>query len=160
MLGLLFCIFPRAPILAAGILNDWASWYNLNPQRGTLHFVAEAIALWRRATPAAGLTGVFQTGFKGPVIGFQVLSNLVLGVISFLLSWLVFDWCTRTEKGIAAPTRRWIFTRKGRNSRFPRYLAGSCAIALEGFCVHHRRQIWTVAEVRGLGVTTWHRQSA
>jgi ABC-type transport system involved in multi-copper enzyme maturation permease subunit len=117
---------------AAGIVGDVASGFRVNLHRGAWPHILKAIELWRQATPTAGLSGVFLTGFAGPVIGFQVVSNLVLGVISFLLSWLVFDLCTRTEKD-SAPTRRWIFTRKGRNTRMPRYLAGSQAIMWKDF---------------------------
>ena len=128
----LVVLFLFGSFLAAGILDDMATWYHVNLQRGAWHLVSEMIGLWRRATPIVALEGILQTGFAGPVVGFQVLSNLALGILSFLLSWLMFDWCTRTEKD-AGPTRRWIFSSKGRNSRMPRYLAGAYAIMWKDF---------------------------
>lgn len=129
---LLMGIFFFGHFLVAGIVDDIASGYHLNLHRGVWPYVIKTIDLWREASPWTSLTGVFLTGFKGPVVGFQVVSNLVLGVIPFLFSWLVFDWFTRTEKD-AAPTRRWILTRKSRNTRMPGYLAGSRAITWKDF---------------------------
>lgn len=128
----LIVMFIFGHYFAAGIESDIASWYNVNLHRGVWPFVTEAISLWRRATPAPSLTGVFQTGFAGPIVGFQVVSNLVLGLIAFLLSWLVFEPCTRTEKD-AAPTRRWLLTRKNRNSRLPQHVTGAHAITWKDF---------------------------
>lgn len=129
---LLMILFFFGHYWMAGIMDDIASGYHLNLHRSVWPYITQAIDLWRRASPLVSLADIFETGFKGPVIGFQVVSNLVLGVMSFLISWLVFDWFTRTEKD-AAPRRRWIFTKKNRNTRMPGYLAGSRAITWKDF---------------------------
>ncbi len=129
---LLIFLFFFGNYWAAGIESDIASWYNVNLHRGVWPLITKIISLWRRSTPIEGLSGVFQTGFAGPIVGFQVVSNLVLGLIAFLLSWLVFDVCTRTEKD-PAPTRLWIFTRKNRSSRMPRHVAGARSITWKDF---------------------------
>jgi len=128
----LVLLFLFGPFIAAGMLDDIATWYHINLQHGAWHLFSEVIDLGRRANPFVAVGATLQTGFTGPVIGFQVLSNLALGVFSFLLSWLVFDWCTRTEKD-TGPTRRWIFSRKGRNTRMPSFLAGASAITWKDF---------------------------
>ena len=90
------------------------------------------IDLWRQATPSDRLSAIFRTGFAGPAFGFQVASNLALGVLLFLLAWTVFDWCTREEKD-AAPTRRWLLRRTTRRSRIPPRLVGTRAISWKDF---------------------------
>ena len=102
------------------------------PNRGAWGVLTAMIDLWRRATPSDRLGAIFQTGFAGPAIGFQVASNLVLGVIFFLLAWLVFEPCTREEKD-AAPARRWLFRRTSRRSRIPPRLVGTRAISWKDF---------------------------
>ncbi len=56
----------------------------------------------------------------------------MLGVLLFLLSWLVFDPCTRGEKD-AAPARRWLLGRATRRSRIPPRLVGARAISWKDF---------------------------
>ena len=108
-----------------------ASGY-INPAKGVWPTVTSAIGFWRQATPSERIASIFQTGFTGPVAGFQVVSNLVAGVLLFLLAWLVFDWCTREEKD-AAPARRWLIGRKNRRSRIPPHLVGPGAITWKDF---------------------------
>ena len=99
---------------------------------GAWSVLTAMIDLWRRATPSDRLGAIFQTGFAGPVIGFQVASNLVLGVIFFLLAWLVFEPCTREEKD-AAPARQWLLRRTSRRSRIPARLVGTRAVSWKDF---------------------------
>jgi ABC-type Na+ efflux pump permease subunit len=88
--------------------------------------------LWGRATPSSRLGEIFQTGFAGSAIGFQVACNLVLGILFFLLAWLVFDRCTREEKD-AAPRRRWLLRSATRRSQIPPGLVGTAAITWKDF---------------------------
>lgn len=117
---------------ASGIEESIAFHYNINLQKGLWPVVTDAIHLWREATPSTRLGAIFQTGFAGPVIGFQVVSNLTAGVLLFLLAWIVFDPCTREEKD-AAPARSWLWRRRSRQSRIPRHLAGLQAITWKDF---------------------------
>jgi ABC-type transport system involved in multi-copper enzyme maturation permease subunit len=108
-----------------------ASGY-INPAKGVWPVVTSVIGYWRQATPSERIVSIFQTGFTGPVAGFQVFSNLVAGVLLFLIAWLVFDWCTREEKD-TAPARRWLIGRKNRRSRIPPHLVGPGAITWKDF---------------------------
>src|SRR5262249_49866598 len=82
--------------------------------------------------PSNRLTEIFRTGFAGPAIGFQVVCDLVLGLILFLLSWLVFDRCTREEKD--SSPRRWFWRRATtRRSLIPPGLVGPRAITWKDF---------------------------
>ena len=117
---------------ALGIERSVADWYHVNLERDW-RVLTTMIALWREASPAERLQTVFRTGFTGPVIGFQVLSNLVGGVVSFLLAWLVFDWFTRQEKD-TAPARPLVWRRASRrSSRIPPRLVGPRAITWKDF---------------------------
>ena len=117
---------------AAGMEQEFASSHGVNIQRGVWPALTAIIGFWRAATPSNRLGEIFQTGFAGPAVGFQVASNLVLGVLLFLLAWLVFDWCTREEKDAATP-RRWLLGRATRRSRIPPRLVGTRAISWKDF---------------------------
>jgi len=117
---------------AAGMEQYLTSTHHVNLQRGAWPMLTTVIDLWRRAAPSDRLGAIFQTGFAGPAIGFQVASNLVLGTALFLLAWLVFDPCTREEKDAASP-RRWRWRRATRRSRIPPQLVGLRAVSWKDF---------------------------
>jgi ABC-type transport system involved in multi-copper enzyme maturation permease subunit len=149
-LALFFSVIFRNTATAGGIAlllliffffgHYWALWTvhtfatpdGTNLTKGIWPIITSGIDFWRRAAPPEALGVVFRTGFSGPVISFQVVSNLVLGVLFFLLSWLIFDWSTRHEKD-AAPPRRILFGRKSRRSRIPPHLVGPAAITWKDF---------------------------
>jgi ABC-type transport system involved in multi-copper enzyme maturation permease subunit len=116
----------------SALLQYKASTGQLNLQRGLGAKLTWIFDFWRQATPPDRLGTVFQTGFTGPAIGLQVASNLVLGLLSFLLAWLVFEPCTREEKD-ASPARRWFFRSASRRSRIPPGLVGPGAISWKDF---------------------------
>jgi hypothetical protein len=117
---------------AAGMMQYLASSGQINLDRGAWPILTTMIDLWRQATPWDRLGAIFQTGFAGPAIGFQVAGNLALGVLSFLLAWMVFEPCTREEKD-AAPARRWLLRRATRRSRIPPRLVGLRAVSWKDF---------------------------
>ena len=80
---LLFFLFGH--YWAAAIEQYIASTGPINLHRGLGSILTTMIDLWRQATPSDRLSVIFRTGFTGPAIGFQVASNLVLGVFCF--SW-------------------------------------------------------------------------
>jgi hypothetical protein len=149
-LALLFSVLFRSTTTAAActlvvlmgflIGHYWAAnleqfFFTSNPverYQGGLSILTEALDLWRRATPSTQLGAIFQIGFTGPVVGFQVVSNLVLGVVLFLVAWLAFDRCARDEKE-AAPARRWLARRATGRSRIPLGLVGNRAISWKDF---------------------------
>ncbi len=117
---------------AAAMEQELALSHGVNLQRGAWSALTAMIGFWRAATPSDRLGEIFQTGFAGPAIGLQVLSNVAMGVLSFLLAWLVFDRFTREEKE-AAPPRRWLLRRTSRPSRIPSRLVGSRAVTWKDF---------------------------
>jgi hypothetical protein len=54
-------------------------------------------------SPFQRLTMIIQTGFSDPPVGFQVLSNIGIGIVFFLLSWALFDLFTRQQKDVSPP---------------------------------------------------------
>lgn len=129
----LLLLFFLGHYFAKGILESIGVFDRVNLQRGAWGGLTTVIEFWREATPSEQLIAIFQTGFSGPVIGFQVVSNLIAGVVFFLLAWLVFEPCTRTEKD-AAPARRWFWRRvASRSSRLPPGLIGFRAITWKDF---------------------------
>ena len=126
-------LFLIAHYWAASIVKDVADYYGANPQRGAWSLLTTAFELWGQATPTARLSEIFRTGFTGPAIGFQIVSNLALGVLFFLLSWLVFDRFTREEKE-PSPARGWLPRRTSRQgSRIPAGAIGLAAVTWKDF---------------------------
>jgi hypothetical protein len=125
-------LFLIGHYFAVGIEQYFALPGLVDLHRGVWAIPTTMIDLWRQAAPSDRLSAIFRTGFAGPAIGFQVASNLVLGVLFFLLAWLVFDRCTREEKD-AAPARRWLLGRATRRSRIPPRLVGARAISWKDF---------------------------
>jgi ABC-type transport system involved in multi-copper enzyme maturation permease subunit len=100
---------------------------------GFWFYVDKSIDTWRQSTPSDRLGDIFQTGFTAPAINFQVESNLVLGVLLFLLAWAVFDPCTREDKESAPSRRQWFSRKTTRQSRIPLGLIGPRAISWKDF---------------------------
>lgn len=117
---------------AAAIEGAFVAGGQLNPQGGVWPALTAIIDLWRQATPSNRLSAIFRTGFPGPAIGFQVASNLALGILLFLLSWMLFDPCTREEKE-TAPFRLPLFGRTTRRSRIPPGVVGMRAVTWKDF---------------------------
>ena len=62
-------------------------------------------------SPFNRLAIIFQTGFDGPIAGFQVIANLAAGVVFFLLAWMFFRvLCETPAEGASASatSRRWL----------------------------------------------------
>jgi ABC-type transport system involved in multi-copper enzyme maturation permease subunit len=131
--GLFFLIvFFFGSYWAGSLESDLVSSGRINATSGIWPTITAFIEHWRAASPGERISVIFRTGFSGPAIGFQVVSNLVMGVLLFLLAWLVFDWFTREEKD-AAPARRWLIGRKNRPSRIPPHLIGPSALTWKDF---------------------------
>lgn len=90
------------------------------------------LQLWNLATPTNRILVIFLSGFAGPAVGWQVISNLVLGVLAFLLAWLAFDRFTRQERD-PVPAPRWLIGRPTRASRIPADLTGTWALTWKDF---------------------------
>ena len=57
-----------------------------------------------KASAIVSLSEAFRTGATPVPLNFQVISNLVAGVVFFGIAWLVFERCTREQKD-ASPAR-------------------------------------------------------
>jgi hypothetical protein len=119
----LLLLFFFGPLLTQAILDNMAKGGMLviAIEKGPLDWVSNASAFNRLAM-------VMQTGFSSSAIGFQVLSNLALGLVLFLASWAVFDRCSREQKAPApsrgfAPTRRSVLRWLGVGRAWPNALA-------------------------------------
>ena len=117
---------------AAYIEQSTASSYPMNLNRGVWPILTAVIGFWHDATPSERLGAIFQTGFTGPVVGFQIWSNLAMGIFFFVIAWIVFDPCTREEKD-SAPARQWLWRRTSRRSRIPSHVIGAKAITWKDF---------------------------
>jgi len=96
--------FFITPLAGASILSMAAE---LDLVRGA-GWLATALAggldLMARAACYHQLGRIMDSGFDGTAVGFQVLTNVGLGVVFFLLSWAVFDFFTREARD-PTPTR-------------------------------------------------------
>ena len=80
---------------------------------GLIDRTLDEVLIWIGSTSAfRRMFAILATGFADPVISFQVVSNLVVGVGFCLLSWLAFEPCTRNERPPAEP-RKLLFKRIG-----------------------------------------------
>lgn len=75
-------------------------------RRGYLSFWLASQVEWlcgcvREATPFFSLDQILATNYAGGAFTYQVGSNIVAGIVLFLISWALFDPCTRNEKPIA-----------------------------------------------------------
>ncbi|MFH1421429.1 MAG: hypothetical protein ABIH42_01740 [Planctomycetota bacterium] len=53
--------------------------------------------LLAQTSPYYQLELIMATGFKGSIINVQVISNIIFGIILFLLAWKIFNFVTRQE---------------------------------------------------------------
>jgi hypothetical protein len=88
--GLLLLLFLMAPT-AKGALGLF------DPANRLVAVAKAGVELVEATNPFAASAEIMQTGFSGPLIGVQVMSNVALGLLFFLLSWLVFERFTREE---------------------------------------------------------------
>jgi len=65
------------------------------------YWVEWLCSCFREATPFFSLDQILATNYAGGAFTYQVVSNIVFGIILFLISWALFDPCTRNEKPIA-----------------------------------------------------------
>ncbi len=88
--------------------------------------------LARDASVFTRIGEVLTTGFSGSPIGFQVLADVGAAALLFLLSWALFNRCTR-EEGTPAPGRGGSFGLGGRLRRLGMGRAWRNALAWHGF---------------------------
>jgi ABC-type transport system involved in multi-copper enzyme maturation permease subunit len=104
MTALLLLAFFILPPLCSFLLGEAVRerWIAAD---GGLNVVLSTVFSWLTdASPAGRFHEIMQISFKGPLIGVQVVSNLVMGGALFLLAWMVFGTATR-EQHEAAQSR-------------------------------------------------------
>ena len=87
-------LFTAGPLLKSG--NQNLAQYGVNLGLGPL-----ADTLWK-ATPLARLIEILGTGFSGSPAGWQVVTNLALGVVFFLLAWAAFGHFSDRAPGVSS----------------------------------------------------------
>jgi hypothetical protein len=108
--GLLLFLFLMAPTVSSAL--------DLLSSSSLVRAGKAVLGLVEAANPFVAASEILQTGFSGPLIGFQVISNLALGVLFFQLSWALFERLTREERGSAAAGRSMLRFASGRHQRW------------------------------------------
>ncbi len=130
--GFIILAFFCAPSLGKMSL-DGLVWLNVISAASLLYGLFSGLfLLMGRASPFDKLIRIMRTGFSEPAIDFQVISNILLGVVFFLLAWALFDLCTRQQKQ-AAPARALLVKRTSRLRILGAGRAWRCALAWKDF---------------------------
>jgi ABC-type transport system involved in multi-copper enzyme maturation permease subunit len=125
--GVLLLGFFWVPNMVESILKGMSVPYQINLARGGWAIVMRLARWGKQASPTGQINHIFTTGFADAPIGFQVLSNVGLGLAAFLVSWMLFERFTREQKE-DAPVRAPFLRRTGRASRVPAYVVGANAL--------------------------------
>jgi hypothetical protein len=96
--GLLLFLFLMAPTASDAL-------YLFDTSNPLVAAGEAGVELVEAANPFVVSTEIMKTGFSGPLIGVQVSSNVILGLLFFLLSWVVFERFTREERKTTAVGR-------------------------------------------------------
>ncbi len=97
--GLALLCFFFAPPWGGAILALMVSPFGLiGPQNAVAQGIGWGLQILARASAFGQLESILTNGFANRLLGFQVLSNLALGVGFFLLAWWGFDRFTRERR--------------------------------------------------------------
>ncbi len=112
IMGLFYFFFFLGPLFFQFILRPVAM------PAGLQSIVDAGFGYWSSMQVTGSVYSIMSTGFDGAIISFQVVSNIVLGILFFLASWGLFEYFTR-EKISSDRPRRWFLMgrRKSRQSR-------------------------------------------
>ncbi len=103
-LSLLLCFL--LPIWGLGLVGLLVNHFHVVQQNNAaLAVVTGGLQTLGRTSVFGQLESILTNGFAGRLFGFQVVSNLALGVLFFLLAWWGFDRFTR-ERRPGALTRK------------------------------------------------------
>lgn len=93
-----------SPVVVLELINEF-NRSGLLAVNGTVSQTLKAVFETLRAcSPTTSFALICQTGFAGPVISLQVVSNVLLGAVFFLLAWSSFELFTR-DATPAGPAR-------------------------------------------------------
>lgn len=109
-------LFFFIPVLCRALLDLLISRYHvLGPADPVATAFVWVFETWSRASAFGQLGTILTNGFAGRLVGFQVLSNLALGALFFLLAWWGFDRFTRDRRpgALARKLPAWRASRLG-----------------------------------------------
>ncbi len=109
--------------IAAGVFVATSGWRAVFIR--SLEFTT-GVSAWSR------LSAILRTGFAEGPVGFQVISNVVIGIGFFLLAWVAFEPCTRNQHE-DAPARGIVMLRRRRSARVPEGVHDLGAVAWREF---------------------------
>ena len=134
---LLFFIFHPLAIWF-GQLPIRMEW--LDPANGFTQILNRAGRYVEAASPFGRIGKILTTGFAGRVVTPQVLSNLGVGLLFFLLAWLAFEkFCGEQKESAPGPAGIGPRTRTPAPVQPRPHLEPRPRV--EGFLFHHRRQV-------------------
>lgn len=114
--GAVMIVFFFGAYFVEGLLLPGLKYYGFRASVHPGERLQWVLEHWLGASPLVRLDDILTTGFMEAPVGFQVLSNLALGLVFFLLAWAVFDFfCSDLPE--AAPSRNWFTRGKGRRWR-------------------------------------------
>ncbi len=97
--GLLLFLFFLIPIWGLGLLYLLTNTFKtISPNNAAAQAVTLGLQWLGRASVFGQLESILTNGFAGRLFGFQVVSNLGLGLLFFLLAWWGFDTFTRERR--------------------------------------------------------------
>ncbi len=120
--GVLLLLFFLGPILGLTVAQSLVS--DLGQGHWIVTGIRNVCERWRAASAFNHLREILTVGYQGGVAGYQVISNLVGGVVFFGLAWACFGPANREERnpGGGAPARAGVMRRRRGHApvwRFP-----------------------------------------
>jgi len=128
----LMVVFFFGPWIIRSLVFVVANFFHWIPSAKPGATFAAFLNYWEQTSPITRLLQIGVTGFHDGPIGFQVISNLVVGLGFFLGAWAVFDiFCN--EQHDVAPPRGLLRTRTKRIKLFSPGRAWSHALVWKDF---------------------------
>lgn len=128
--GVCLGMFLLVPPMGVAMMNSGAMVTALIPN--IVRQFGSVCVMLTEASPYKGLEQVLITGANVSPVNVQVLSNLGLGVVLFLVAWALFERCTREQKELAPP-REFSLVRSGRSKRVPAHVVGAATVGWKEF---------------------------
>ncbi len=152
--GLTLGLFFFTPLWGMAMLAALTSHFHVNPSSPAMLAFAWAMQKLTGASVFMQLEQILTNGFAEPLFGFQVLSNLALGVFFFGLAWWGFDRFTRERRpgALARKLPGW------RVARFGMPGAGRAwpqAVWWKDFFLFHGGWNAMLLKVAGFAALTW-----
>jgi hypothetical protein len=138
-------LFLILPGVMKAVLNEAASASLISLDATPWRLLEQGLQWLKEASPFTALSRIFVTGTIVSPVGIQVVGNLAMGLVFFLLAWAVFERCTREQKE-QAPGRGLALRWKGRSGRVPARVVGAGALVWKEF--HFQAGGWLGSALR------------